>query len=364
MARSSVERPAAVRGWWAAGLLAVLLIALPVSAGFIEEFYSRLVYRWLQRGLTSISNLVPFAVLDVLIAGTLLAILLRIVWLLRAAWHRGPLAALSEAIRRLIRTVGLVIIVFVTAWGCNYRRLPLETTLRGAPAPRPTVEALELALGQVAALAANYRRAAAGEPEWDMRQVAAALEQPMNAALTRLELPALAAPGRPKTSAVLTQWYTWAGVNGMINPFGLEPIVHPDLLPFERPFVLAHEWAHLAGHADEAEANAIGWFACMQGGAPLGYSASLYLLMEASAALPVEARKRALSRLDPGVRDDLAAIGRRMRAERPRVRRAASRVYDEYLKANRVQDGTASYSRALTLILAPPLRDALPAVRK
>jgi hypothetical protein len=29
-----------------------------------------------------------------------------------------------------------------------------------------------------------------------------------------------------------------------------------------------------------------------------------------------------------------------------------------------VQDGTASYSRALTLILAPPLRDALPAVRK
>ena len=53
-----------------------------------------------------------------------------------------------------------------------------------------------------------------------------------------------------------------------------------------------------------------------------------------------------------------------MRAERPRVRRAASRVYDEYLKANRVQDGTASYSRALTLILAPPLRDALPAVRR
>jgi hypothetical protein len=64
------------------------------------------------------------------------------------------------------------------------------------------------------------------------------------------------------------------------------------------------------------------------------------------------------------VREDLEAIGRRMRAERPRVRRAASRVYDEYLKANRVQDGTASYSRALTLILAPPLRDALPAVRK
>ncbi len=364
MARSSLERVAAVRGWWAAGLLAVLLIVLPMPSGFIEEFYSRLVYRWVQRGLTSISNLVPFAVLDGLIAITVLGILLRVVWLLRAAWSRGPLSALSEGIRRLIRTVGLVVIVFVTAWGCNYRRLPLETTLQGKPAPRPTVEVLELALGQVAALAANFRRAAAAEPEWDMPQVAAALEGPMNAALTRLDLPTLSKPGRPKTSAVLTPWYTWAGVNGMINPFGLEPIVHPDLLPFERPFVLAHEWAHLAGHADEAEANALGWFACMQGSAPLGYSASLYLLMEASAALPAEARKRALARLDAGVREDLGAIARRMQAERPRVRRAASRVYDEYLKANRVEDGTASYSRALTLILAPPLRDALPPVRR
>ncbi len=65
---------------------------------------------------------------------------------------------------------------------------------------------------------------------------------------------------------MLTPFFTWAGVTGMMNPFGLETIVHPDLLPFERPFVLAHEWAHLAGHADEAEASAVGWLACMNGG--------------------------------------------------------------------------------------------------
>jgi hypothetical protein len=149
----------------------------------------------------------------------------------------------------------------------------------------------------------------------------------------------------------------------MVNPLALESIVHAELLPFERPFVLAHEWAHLAGYADEAEANAIGWFACMNGGAQLGYSANLYLIMETAAALPVESRRRVLPRLDAGVREDLAAIGRRMETERPRVRRAASRVYDEYLKANRVEDGTASYSRALRLILTPPFRDALPAYR-
>jgi len=48
-----------------------------------------------------------------------------------------------------------------------------------------------------------------------------------------------------------------------------------------------------------------------------------------------------------------------MRLQKPRVQRAAFQVYDQYLKANTVDDGTASYGRALTLILAPPLRDAL-----
>jgi hypothetical protein len=32
---------------------------------------------------------------------------------------------------------------------------------------------------------------------------------------------------------------------------------------------------------------------------------------------------------------------------------------DEDLRANRVADGTASYGRALSLILSPPLREAL-----
>jgi hypothetical protein len=60
------------------------------------------------------------------------------------------------------------------------------------------------------------------------------------------------------------------------------------------------------------------------------------------------------------VREDLTQIAERMRAQqKPQVQRAAFRVYDEYLRANQVQDGTASYGRALTLILSPKMRAAL-----
>jgi hypothetical protein len=41
----------------------------------------------------------------------------------------------------------------------------------------------------------------------------------------------------------------------MTDPFFLETLVASDVLPFERPFLVAHEWSHLAGIADEGEAN-------------------------------------------------------------------------------------------------------------
>ncbi len=63
----------------------------------------------------------------------------------------------------------------------------------------------------------------------------------------------------------------------MINPFGLEAIANPDLLPFERPFVAAHEWAHLAGYADESEASFVGFLTCIRAAAPAAYSGWLFL---------------------------------------------------------------------------------------
>jgi len=80
--------------------------------------------------------------------------------------------------------------------------------------------------------------------------------------------------------------------------------------------------------------------------------------------LPPDDRRKALAGLDTGVRTDLNAIAQRREKEDPRVQKVASRVYDEYLRANRVADGTASYSRALRLILSPPLRDALSSAHK
>jgi hypothetical protein len=231
--------------------------------------------------------------------------------------------------------------------------VPLDETL---PPAQPSVVELQAVLAEAASLGAALRARSAADAH-GFEEMTRSLREPFNQALDRLGRPPLRTAGRPKHSLILTPFFTAAGVDGMIDPFALEAIVHPDLLPFERPFVLAHEWAHLAGTADEAEASAVGWLACMHGGPGLAYSGSLYLILETAGALPRDIWRDASRQLDPGIREDLEAIAQRQARQRPQVQRTAFRVYDRYLRANRVEDGVASYSRALSLILSPPLRD-------
>src|SRR5262249_60078411 len=115
-----------------------------------------------------------------------------------------------------------------------------------------------------------------------------------------------AEPGRLKHS-LLGPYFRWTGVDGMVNPFGLEVIANPDLLPYERPFVAAHEWAHLAGYADESEANFVGWLTCLRAREPEQYSGWLFLYWEIRGELPSADYRQLADRVSPGVRADLEA---------------------------------------------------------
>ena len=85
--------------------------------------------------------------------------------------------------------------------------------------------------------------------------------EPMNVALRSLQRAPLETPSRAEVLAgahAVLQMVRCHGHDQSVRP--RDRSCFPDLLPFERPFVLAHEWAHLAGHADEAEASAVaGW---------------------------------------------------------------------------------------------------------
>ena len=165
-----------------------------------------------------------------------------------------------------------------------------------------------------------------------------------------LGAPPVAVPGRPKHT--LADFYLRrAAVDGMTDPYFLETLVARDLLPFERPFVVAHEWSHLAGYADESEANFVGWLTCVRAGDDGAYSGWLFLYGEMTANVSA-ADRRTLPELAPGPRADRRAIAERFRRNvSPRLSAAGWLVYDRYLKANRVEAGAASYGAVVRLAL-------------
>ena len=162
--------------------------------------------------------------------------------------------------------------------------------------------------------------------------------------------PQTAVTGRPKRS-LLSFYFRRAAIDGMTDPFFLEILINHEVLPFERPFVVAHEWAHLAGYADESEANFVGWLTCLAGDAAARYSGWLFLTPYLFGDLPDGDRRATSASLETGPRRDLDAIASRLARSTPVVRRNARRVYDRFLKANRVADGVASYGAVVELAL-------------
>jgi hypothetical protein len=245
--------------------------------------------------------------------------------------------------------LAVVYLVFLGLWGFNYRRVPMTERLvidRNVPSSEAVVA---LGLQAVEQMNALYEGAHAegDNPPWlDGR-----LRDAFDRAQGFLSDAPPAVPGRLK-STIYGPYFRWTGVDGMVNPFGLEVMANPDLLPVERPFVAAHEWAHLAGYADESEANFVGWLTCVRAGTAAQYSGWLYLYWQLSGEAGAQDRARLASALAPGPRRDIEAIVERVRrGQMPLLRRSSWMVYDQYLKANRVEAGVRSYGLVVTLIL-------------
>ncbi len=185
-----------VTGWIATAAVAIALFAVPLPAEIVERVYSRGLFpRW-QGPMTAVSNLVPFAVLDVLIGLVALLVSWRGWRLAAGVRRRGWLPAAWEGVRRCVRAASILAIAFVLVWGLNYRRVPLERTL---PPAMPTIGELRAVLREAGALGARLRPADAGRPPapGEIRQ---ALRGPFGSALRRLGRPPLTTAGRPKHS--------------------------------------------------------------------------------------------------------------------------------------------------------------------
>jgi hypothetical protein len=335
-------------------VIAAAAALVPWPETVVEGWYSTGLYPLLQHPMTGLSNRVPFALADVAIVTVVVLWLFMAAFDLRRSGRPRIVAALGRIGARTVLFAAAIYLAFLAMWGLNYRRLPLERKLGFDTGALTSAAARSATMAVVTKVNELHAQAhAAGWPPSD--RIPPALATAFASVARDLNGSGRTVPGRPKHT-LLNLYFRPAGVDGATDPFFLETLLASDLLPFERPFVVAHEWSHLAGFADEGEANFVGWLTCARADVSSQYSGWLFLYAQLLHDVSHHDREDIARRLADGPRADLRAVAARLaRDVRPQVSAAGWRVYDTYLKANRVEAGAASYEQVVRLVLGTEL---------
>jgi hypothetical protein len=337
-------------------VVSISIVAAALAAGFVRmpawavRLYSDRLYPRLQATLTPISNRTSVPLFDIIWMGAVATVVVILGLAMRRAWRRRSVRVLGPTLATIGTIAAGLYLWFALAWGYNYRRPGVEVALPGFSAARVTPEALR-ALAERAVLRANELHPGAhaqGFPAAD--DVPSALLDSLHTVERSLgrTLPTMpSVPKRPLTAPYMRA----VGVSGMLAPLMLETYLNPDLTGPERPYVLAHEWAHLSGFAPEEDASFVGAVAALRADVPAQYSAWLALVSDAAMRLPLPARREVLAPLAAGPRRDLEEIAERLRFRVAWLDRASWVAYDRAIKSQGAQAGVAGYGRVIELLL-------------
>jgi len=298
----------------------------------VENTYSRGIFPTISHVFGSMADVIPFSWLDVWIVGSAAFLIYTVS---RRRW-------------RLLAGVGSAFYLwFFWGWGLNYHRPPLANRLHLDPGGLKKADFDRFT--DTAAEQINRLWPLASGAPLDRDAISAMASKRVERVVFGIDGKDWQATARVKRSLLAEPWYRIAGIDGMFNPFGHEPLVIDGPLPFELPFLMAHEIAHVRGVANEGEANLVALLATITSDDPrFQYSGWLHLWGYLGAAN---------SRLDPGPQADLRKVLERVLAHQIElVSHVQSALLDVHLKANRVPGGIRSYSDFVALAIVSQSR--------
>ena len=316
------------------------------NAAWIERSYVNGTYPVWEGIAFTITSPFPWSLGDLAVLLGIAAIVWEIV--LFARKRRRRRADLATVLLNCAAIAGIYAVWFEISWGWNYARAPLEARVRYDPARVTPANAEELrnrAMQRMNALAPIAHERA------PLPLDLPGLKDAWLPAVQRAGSDWTPSVGAPKPT-IFDPFMLATGTSGFINPLTLNVQLASDLLWFERPFDLAHEWSHDAAYAREDEANYLAIVTCLRSPDPaVQYSGWFELFLY----LP-QKRHYAHQEFGPLVWQDFAAL--RARNERHInviLAHWTWRTYNVYLKSNRIASGVENYNEVTRLILGVPL---------
>jgi len=335
----------------------ILRSILQAQPHWVEAGYSRGLFLFIRTLMDYTIGLIPLPWIY-MISGLIIYLLIR---------SFRPLFRKKIPIRKRIESSGLRLLAllgggyffFLTLWGYNYIREPLEDQMAFVMEPLGPEELWQSLEDETELLVRlRYGIPSAGpgpiQQELSRGEMERALREGVGRWLMENGFPA---PGRVRGRLIYPKGsFLRFSSAGMYFPFSGEGYIDAGLHPLQIPPVMAHELGHAYGFGDEGTCNFLSYMGCLASNDPyLQYTGQLNYWR----TLAVNCRRNDPERyqefrrkLPEGIQADLDAINAYLMKYpdiMPQVRNAA---YTSYLKAQGIEEGMANYNRVLMLVKA------------
>jgi len=328
--------------WFPVLAALILILSQPLLSKFtptIESLYADGLYRFLAAIVSPVTGLFPFSFSEIFLYAIVAG---GVYWMLRGKIRRRFWRSLGE-----IAIAGSVILLwFYFFWGMNYFRQPLDESLQFPEETPDSTAFLRYLEWSIAEANAGWMPL----PEWKMAELDDEIEAGYRSVFSTLDMKLISGKRRPKTPlipAILDYTLT----SGIFGPLFHEVHLNKRLLPVELPFVLAHEKAHQIGYAREGECNFLAALVCLTSADPRVRYSGQFAIVGRSSFHDYAASDSLEKLLRPEVLADFEAVQERVMQYYGPVARWAEKLYDLYLKANKVEGGVENYDEVVDLLI-------------
>ena len=326
-----------------------------IPASWIENLYSRFLFRIVRTCLDYSVGLIPFPVVYILIP-----VLLYVVYSWILSMRRSNLGIRGNTLQiglSIFGAFGWLFFLFYLLWGFNYDRIGLQEQI-GLETNTISEAAFKQEFLEQSNRIADLR---IKEEEkinslitgWSHKSAEKEIRAYAEDVLTGMGYPV---SGRVRCRELLPRGFllSW-GTAGFYNPFTGECNIDPGLHTLQKPYVLAHELFHGLGVTGEGECNFLAYLVSHYTDDPLiKYSGELgywrYLAGSFRRRFP-DLFGEVLENMPKVVIDDIEDIDDTMDRYPNIAPKMRDAIYNAYLQSNRIHMGMADYSRVIQLVI-------------
>jgi hypothetical protein len=330
----------------------IIINILSFFPQFIEDYYSNGLYPYISKASRIIFGIVGFSIGDI-IYGIVILFIIRWIWKTRKTWQ----SQWKTNLLTIVSFMSVFYFLFQMLWGLNYLRLPLNEKL--SIEKKYTQEEL-VAFTKRMIEKANAVHFQITKDTADMVVIPYSVEQiyqdsPVGYRCLAYNYREFAYNCPSIKSSLISTPLSYMGFGGYLNPFTNEAQVNDKLPLYNLPTTTCHEMSHQIGYASESEANFIGYMASIHNKDIYyqysGYSFALKYCLRNIARLDEKQAESLLPLINPGIRKNFKESEEFNEKYSSFVEVIFEVFYDNFLKANKQEDGLEGYSKFVGLLV-------------